>query len=122
MNSVVLSVGSNVGYEEVKSALGWLSHELEEYQASTLYRTPALHGVGSPYVNAVVIGKISETCDEFNNHLKEYELANGRDAAARAAGVVPIDIDIVMVDDDVVRPRDYSHSFLQIGYTQLVKK
>ncbi|MGM9816436.1 MAG: 2-amino-4-hydroxy-6-hydroxymethyldihydropteridine diphosphokinase [Lepagella sp.] len=122
MPSVVLSVGSNVGFDEVKSAVEWLSHELKDFQASTLYRTPALQGVGNPYVNAVVIGKICETCDAFNQRLKAYELSCGRDAAARAAGVVPIDIDIVMKNGEVIRPRDYAHSFFQIGYNQLVKQ
>ncbi|MGN0237916.1 MAG: 2-amino-4-hydroxy-6-hydroxymethyldihydropteridine diphosphokinase [Lepagella sp.] len=122
MLSVVLSVGSNVGYDEVKSAVEWLSQELKDFQASTLYRTPALQGVGNPYVNAVVIGMISESCEAFNRRLKEYELSCGRDDAARAAGVVPIDIDIVIVDGNVVRPRDYAHSFFQIGYNQLLNQ
>ena len=47
----------------------------------------------------------------------EYDF--GRDSEARERGDVPLDVDIVLFDAEIVRPRDFSQSFFRIGYESL---
>lgn len=118
---VVLSLGSNCGdrMANVREAAGWIVALLYNVRFSTLYETEEIHGAGSPYYNAVISGKCELSYERLNSELKQYEISRGRDDEARKMNIVPIDIDIVIWDDDVLRPSDYAHSFFQRGYRQL---
>lgn len=120
-HQLTLSLGSNQHPREVRvrEAIAWLFTQLSHATVSDVYETPEIHGIGCPYMNAVVTGSIDADTDDFNAMLKEFELSHGRDMESRKRGCVPIDLDIVMCDGDVVRPRDFSHSFFQIGYRQI---
>lgn len=118
-----LCVGSNHAdrREAVERGMEFLRGLLpEEFEASPIYETPPVSGVGRRYMNCVVRGLTTLDAASLNTRLKEYEVACGRTAEAREAGRVPIDIDIVIWDGVVLRPRDFSHSFFQLGYSSLV--
>lgn len=119
-NQIVLSIGSNVDFQHVSDAKEWLHSCLNEYCESEMYMTPALQGHGAPYVNAVMQGLTNLSYDDFNAMLKDYEFTHGRDADARLRDEVPVDIDIVVWNGEIVRERDYRQSFFQIGYKTLV--
>lgn len=120
-NRLVLSLGSNCGDREanVRKAADWLGRLLSCIRCSGIYETPEVHEKGSPYMNAVVIGETAENLEAFNAELKQYELRAGRDETCRLMGLVPIDIDIVVCNDEVLRPFDYSSRFFTIGYRHL---
>ena len=121
METVVLSFGSNYGNrrENVEKALAWVDSILTETMKSGVYETPEVHGFGASYYNAVACGKSSVGCDELNALQKEYEKACGRNEESRRRKEVPIDIDIVMWGDKIVRPVDFSREFFQIGLRQI---
>ena len=121
MNKVVLSLGSNCGEREksVRQAIGWLSRVLGDARCSTIYETPEMYGKGAPYMNAVMIAESRYDYAELNCCLKQYELRCGRDEACRQRGDVPIDIDLVIWNNAVVRTIDYSARFFRIGYEEL---
>ncbi len=120
---VVMGLGSNHG--DRATALSHASHllstVLSEYRCSAFYETPAIgtHAYGT-YLNAVAIGQTTMAAADLDAKLKSLELAAGRDAAARERGEVPLDIDIVIYDSRILRPRDFSQSFFRIGYNQLL--
>lgn len=120
---VVIGLGSNCGdrSKAVAEAIDWLHNLLNEAEASDIYETPAYGDVGGPYMNAVVRGVYRNNCtlDRLECECKGYELSHGRDAEARSRNLVPIDIDIVMAGDEILRSADFSRSFFQIGYQQL---
>ena len=118
--SVVLSIGSNCRYEEVGLAINWLRGRLDGCRVSHEYLTPALQGYGAPYTNAVVSGLTGLGYDALEASLKAYERARGRDETARQRGGVPVDIDIVVWNGEVTRPRDFRHDFFQIGYKVII--
>jgi len=95
---------------------------MSECEASDIYETPEIHGRGEPYMNAVLSGRTGMELETLERLTKEYETGAGRDAAARNAGRVPIDIDIVIWDGTVVRPKDYSQSFFRICYKSVSLK
>ena len=121
MAEYVLSIGSDYGDRAVAvaEAIAWLSTVLDSSRASDIYETPPVGHAGSNYMNAVFMGESSIEVEELDRLCKEYELSHGRDAEARKAGRVPVDIDIVMVDGNVVRPKDFKCNFFRIGYCQL---
>lgn len=121
ISQIVLSLGSNCGDREtnVREAAAWLGMHLSGMRCSGIYETPEVHGNGSPYFNAVVIGETDNDYETFNQELKHYELLAGRDDTCRRMGLVPIDIDIVVWNGDILRPFDYSARFFTIGYRTL---
>ena len=118
---VVLSLGSNCGNRnaQVSKAMTWLSSLLADVSSSPVYETPEAYGRGDLYMNAVVKGETPIPIEALNRLFKDYEYAHGRDCASRRKGEVPIDIDIVIAGDDILRPRDFNQQFFQIGYRQL---
>lgn len=116
---LTLCLGSNCSPRFVEEAIEWLGHHIHGVRSSGLYRTMPLKGYGEPYCNAVVAGSTEMTEMQCTRLFKQYELDSGRDSACRAAGKVPIDIDIVIWNGSVVRERDYTQDYFKIGYARL---
>lgn len=121
MAEYVFSIGSDFGDREetVREAIIWLRSILADCRCSDVYETPPVGHVGSNYVNAVVIGYSDRSIEELDRLCKEYEISHGRDNVARRNKIVPVDIDIVMANDEVLRPKDFKCNFFRIGYCRL---
>ncbi len=115
---VIFCIGSNCGDRErnVASSLAWLSQILTSCRHSQIYATPDCHGGPRKYMNAVAIGFTSLTPQELNCLCKEREIACGRDSSAREAGDVPVDIDLVVYGDEILREKDYRSEFFIRGF------
>lgn len=118
---VVLSVGGNCGnrVEAVSEAMAWLATELDTPCSSSVYETKPIGNAGNNYMNGVIAGEFDGTVEELSMKCKAYEISHGRDDEARRRGDVPVDIDIVIADDVILRPRDFGCSFFQQGYSEL---
>lgn len=115
-----LSIGSNRSKEDVEKAAIWLKNLLTGFNCSDIYRTPAVNSkIISSYDNAVASGYTDREISLFNNMIKQYEISCGRDSRARSRGEVPIDIDIVIAGNKILRQRDFDQHFFQIGYLKL---
>lgn len=121
-HKAVLSLGSNHGnrYANIEEAIAWCAGQLSDIRISSIYETPEIHGIGDPYMNAVVIGATCKSFEELTRETKEFERTHGRDAEARNRGEVPIDIDIVIWNEGITRPLDFSRQFFQIGYSEII--
>ena len=117
---VVISIGSNTddAHAQVLGALNWLANVLSEVHCSSIYTTAALHG-GSTYTNAVAIGWSDMELSHLQALLKDYEIDCGRDEAMRAQHLVPIDLDVVIYDSEVLKERDFQQNFFTKGYNEL---
>lgn len=118
---VVFSLGSNFGDRKanVEAGIVWLSSLLSGFEVSYIYATPDCYGSQKEYLNAVAKGHTGLNPSELERLCKNYEAQCGRDAEARASNNVPIDIDLVVYSSEILRPRDYSREFFQMGYRQL---
>lgn len=121
MNRFVLSIGSNLcpRHIRVEDAINWLAGVLNNIKVSSIYETPEIHGVGKPYINAVLAGESELDMDSFNSMLKDYEISAGRTSECRKQGIVPIDIDIVCCNHKIIRESDYNSEFFTIGFLEL---
>lgn len=120
-SDVIFSIGSNFGDRQstVASAISEMFLILSDPQSSLIYETPDIHGGTARYMNAVVSGKCDLDLNACGKFCKDLEIAYGRDADARAGGVVPLDVDIVVWNGQVLRPRDYRQNFFTIGLAQI---
>lgn len=118
---IYLGLGSNDGDRELHllNGLNFLAEICESIYTATPYASPALHSGDVHYLNSVALVDYPGTAEELNARLKEFEINEGRDAAARKEGRVPIDIDIVVANGNVVRPDDFSRYFFKRGYEEL---
>lgn len=118
---VILSVGSNCGdrYSNVEEGIDWLSSHVCVSGVSDIYSTPDCHGGPTHYMNAVVAGTTNLSIEQLEVLCKAHEVEKGRDEKARAAGMVPLDIDVVIYNGTIIREKDYSQTFFKIGFSQL---
>lgn len=121
MNTLVISVGSNSRDREwqMKHGIEWLKHTLSNTQVSTTYNSVAINNRDADYLNAVMIGKTKKSLDGITTLLKQYETVCGRTPASKLEGCIPIDIDIVMWNGDVLRQRDFAQQYFQRGWQEL---
>ena len=121
MLSVVISVGSNCGDRRanVENALEWLKTILMQCKCSDIYETPCALSSGKAYMNAVISGYYEGVGYDLDNRLKMKEHEMGRSKECRENGEVPIDMDIVIENNEVVKEWDYRQKFFRIGYQSL---
>lgn len=117
----VVVAGSNYpdSYLRVESAREFISCKWEMIRSSSIYTSPDMLGGGCLYHNAVIEFESEVAIDKIDSELKDYEKREGRTKELKEVGRVPIDIDIVVCDGIVVRPKDYNTKYFMIGYRQL---
>lgn len=117
----IFCIGSNCGDREANVALSlkWLSQILTSFRHSHIYATPDCHGGPKQYMNAVAIGATLLSPQELNRVCKEREMACGRNTEARKAGDVPVDIDLVVYGEEILREKDYQSEFFIHGFTAI---
>ena len=121
MNRFVISIGSNSGDRgyQMSQIVTLLNDLFNNISVSDIYETPAINGKDAPYLNGVIIGHTSMNLDEAVKTLKELERNQGRRPELKIQGIVPIDIDVVIWNDEIVRMRDYEQDYFSQGYRQL---
>lgn len=122
IHEAVISLGANCGDREsnIKQAIRCIGSRLgEAFSGSEIYETPDAYGGERPYLNSVVKVFSIRSRAEIEDFCKNVEKEMGRDAEARARGDVPVDLDLVVFDGQVLKERDFNASFFQIGYANL---
>ena len=126
-HEAVLCMGSNCGdnHTAFGNALEAISGMAQVMSRSEAYLTPAMSDSPEhtpalrPYLNMVLTIETSLCREELEKHLKQMEINAGRDAECRRRGDVPLDIDIVVFDGRVIRPRDFNSGFFRKGFYSL---
>lgn len=118
MNCFTISVGSNSNRASlaVSEALHFLESLLKHVCRSSVYTTPSVSADGTTYCNAVARGYSRLSLEEMDAACKDYEMKCGR---VRGAKIVEIDLDVVVFNSCVVRPRDAERAYFTIGVSQL---
>lgn len=121
MNKVAFSLGSNSDdcHSQMKRCINWLKEHLRDVTVSLIYETPAVNGKDGNYLNAVAVGYTEEAYETLFCEMKDYEVKCGRTPESKRNGSIPIDIDIVVWNDCVLREKDYNRSYFQIGWNEI---
>lgn len=124
LHRAIITIGSNYEAERhVPSVLSCLG----EYLTIVAQTPPMLtEPIDFPYdsaqfVNVVLLATTSEPLAEVSKHLKLLEESCGRTTARRKIHPeqVPMDIDLIIWDDEVCKPRDLQRPYVTEGLTLL---
>ena len=123
MNKLVISIGSNSKDREwqVENCIKWLKSKLSGVSHSEIYNSAASNGKDPDYLNVVMKAKCRENFDEINKKLKDYESVCGRTQLSKQTGEIPMDLDIIIWNGEIVRERDFNQEYFQTGWQQLEK-
>lgn len=121
-NVFIIGLGSNSHDREfqMKKAIEFIENSFEYTRLSEIYETPAENGKDAPYINAVLVATTEKDIDEVNAMIKQWECSCGRTAMSKLEGIIPIDIDIITWNENVVRPKDFSKTYFTKGLLQLI--
>ncbi|WP_455497833.1 2-amino-4-hydroxy-6-hydroxymethyldihydropteridine diphosphokinase [Coprobacter sp.] len=122
MNKAIIGLGSNVpgGRLLIKKSCVEIREFVSSARFSSCYETVPVSSVPQPnYQNCVGIVEAELEYEELFRIFKEMEKASGRTPGGKKIGVVPLDIDIVMWNDEVKKPRDMMQDYMQIGLMEL---
>lgn len=122
IHKAYLSLGSNTPdrLERMRAAMEFTATLGREVCASEIYETPALNGHDAAYLNAVVRVTTSLERSIVEIMAKNWEKRAGRRPEHKKLGAVCIDIDLVIWDDEILRPVDFHRNYFSRGYDQLI--
>lgn len=122
MNRLIISLGSNSADRErqMSQAIDRMKQLFNKTVVSEIYEVPAHNGVDAPYLNAVMVATTAMSLEEITAALKQWETLCGRTPASKLQGVIPIDVDVVVWNDEILRPVDYSRSYVSLGISRLL--
>ena len=122
-NRAIIAIGANIPEKErvVNDTINTLSERYPGSRFSSAYITPAVGScVGNPhYCNAVGVLMVDADYETLHTSLKEMELSAGRTPQSKSTGLIPLDIDIVVWNDTILRPRDMRQVYVAIGLAEL---
>ena len=121
VNTLVIGIGSNCGDrgKNIAEAVDWLNAHFSDVRVSDIYETPEWSGRFAPYLNGVVSAGTTLSLDAATGMLKGYERSAGRTPESKVTGEVPVDLDIVVFNGDILRPVDMTREYFLRGYRQL---
>ena len=118
---VFISIGSNTldRHSRITEALAALRGETECFRQSEIYSTPCWRGEGEDYMNVVAVFRTCLTPEQLDAKFKQMETDAGRSREVADKNIVPLDVDLVVYDGEILRERDFSRNYFTIGYGQL---
>lgn len=122
LHSCLLCLGSNSErHTHIAQAHQALTRHFPDIRFGEEMETEAIgSGFLSPFSNQLVSLKTSLSADEVRAILKSIERENGRLPEDKAQGIVKLDIDLLLVDDCVLKPKDMEREFVKRGIVYLM--
>lgn len=119
--TAILTIGSNCGDREefLAKSLEYLGKICKIITSSSIYESPDYLGSGSKYLNSVVMIETDLEESSLNNYLKIIERECGRNDETRRRGEVPADIDIVIWNGEVRKPKDFCSTYFKRGFGEV---
>lgn len=114
MNKALLSIGTNTDREENLS----LSHELlnskfsEISYSKTSVTSPYGDNYKNDFLNQLAVIYTNMTKESVIELLKGIERKLGREASDKKNGIVKIDIDLVIWNDDILKPNEINRRYI----------
>jgi len=122
MNRAVISLGSNVA-DKKNILYNTMSHlGVTVIEATPPYIDVQDNVAQDPYINIVAVIESPVDHNTLQRYFKQLERDAGRCSGDKATGLVPLDIDIVLFNGDIIRPADFSRAYFKHGYSLLKTK
>lgn len=121
-NKAIISIGSNCDRSlNIKQVIEMLQASFPGSRFSTPEITDPINmPEGSKaFLNLVAMIPTSLEKEELIAKLKEIEIELGRDPEDDEEGVIPMDLDLLEWNDDVIKPRDLVRPYIVAGLEEL---
>lgn len=114
MNKALLSIGTN---EDREANLALCHKHLDSLFKDILYSKTSItapygHLYKNDFLNQLAVVYTDKGKEDISILLKSLEKELGRNSADKEKGIVKIDIDIVIWNEEVVKPSDISRSYI----------
>lgn len=120
-HNCLLGLGSNLdGAARLASARRALLVAFPDIRFSNELITEAIgSGFLSPFHNQIARFTTSLDTDGIRSVLKAIEQAHGRLPEDKAKGIVKLDIDLLTLDEEILKPADMERDFVKKGINEL---
>ncbi len=125
MNLFLVTLGSNTdeGEKLISLAIEQIKTLSVDAEFSSVYKSVAEgHSASKEYFNSVGIVSTDKSLSFWEEFFKQQEQLNGRDSEARKNHIVPLDIDITIWNQEVIRPANLKMNYIKKGLRQLTSK
>ena len=121
LHTCLLCLGSNLdGATRLSAARNALRSHFPDIRFSHEMVTEAIgSGFLSPFHNQVAQFTTPLEAESIRQLLKGIEQAQGRLTEDKAQGIVKLDIDLLTVDDLVLKPKDLEREFVKQGMMEI---
>lgn len=122
LHSCLLCLGSNFDrHASMAHARQALEHHFPDIRFGKEMETEAIgSGFLSPFSNQLARLTTLLDTESIRHILKGIEQAQGRLPEDKAQGIVKLDIDLLLVDDCVLKPKDMEREFVKRGIVYLM--
>ena len=114
MHHVILSLAANryqkSNLAKARQCLGELLTDL--HYTEEQWTEPLSAKRRDLYLNQLAEGRTTLTLEELNRRLKQIETDFGRTPEKRQRGIVPIDLDILLYDEQRLHERDWQRPYV----------
>lgn len=114
MNKALLSIGTNEDKElNLDLCHQLLDNSFEQISYSdTSITTPYGNSYKNDFLNQLAIIYTDQKREDVYKLLKSIEIQIGRNPSDKEKGIVKIDIDLVIWNDEILKPADISRSYI----------
>ena len=114
MHKIILALGSNhVAKVNIELALNLLSKSIKIIQSTPSYDNKSTEFPISIFTNKILFCKTELSYEKLNKELKHIETECGRNNYAKTTGIIPLDIDILLYDNDRYHINDWDKPYIK---------
>lgn len=125
LNRVVLCLGSNLNREsKIEEASVLLRSYFDSICFSEAVYTESVgeESLSSPFLNQVAIAYTRYTPIEIHAALKQMEYVLGRRPEDKLKGLIPIDIDLLQWNEQILKEEDLKRSYIKESLDKLLSE
>lgn len=117
----VICIGSNTGDKQtlVSKAMERLRKWCDIVSSGEQCLSPDDSGLGEPYINVVATVNPHVNLDTMHEAITALEKEFGRVAGSKAAGIMPLDIDIIVWHGNIIDAAQYTRSYFRRAYATI---
>ena len=118
MHKIILALGSNHEAKvNIELALNLLSKSIKIIQSTPSYDNESTEFPISIFTNKILVCETELTYEILNKELKHIETECGRNNYAKTSGIIPLDIDILLYDNNRHHINDWDKPYIKYLFT-----
>lgn len=118
MHKIILALGSNHEAKvNIELALNLLSKIIKIIQSTPSYDNETTEFPISIFTNKILVCETELSYEKLNKELKHIETECGRNNYAKTSGIIPLDIDILLYDNNRYHINDWDKPYIKYLFT-----